>query len=464
MADIESLIQAGESETVEFKETWRDSDALRELAVFANTRGGTLLVGVADDSSVVGWHGTGGNLDALTNKIADGLRLHPTLMRVETVQGENVLRIEVAPSTVPISYRGRYFQRVGRTAREVPPDELPRFLMQRTSITWDALPAGMPLDAVSQVHLSRFIRSANTRLPQANASEDPAQLLGKLDLLTDDDPTRAAVLLFGEKPQALVFAAHVRMGRFKDDITIVDEATIKGTLFEQLDAVMQRFRQYLQVRYEIPTEAGEREGLEMARRREVWEYPLEALREAVVNALVHRDYMALGNIEIRVYDDQVIISNPGSLPEGMTLEELKKPLHASVQRNPLLAQTFYYAGLVERWGTGTARLIHACLQHGLPEPAFEVSPQRFTILFRKDVFAEDHLRKMGLTARQIQLFKYASESGSIDNATARQLTGVSESTALRDLRGMEEQGLLQRTGPTGRETRYVLSSNPPNPS
>jgi ATP-dependent DNA helicase RecG len=82
--------------------------------------------------------------------------------------------------------------------------------------------------------------------------------------------------------------------------------------------------------------------------------------------------MALGNIEIRVYDDQVIISNPGSLPEGVTLEELKKPLHASVQRNPLLAQTFYYAGLVERWGTGAEAVSRRCQGDVAPGRRYEV--------------------------------------------------------------------------------------------
>src|SRR5690554_3025871 len=201
--------------------------------------------------------------------------------------------------------------------------------MRRTGSTWDALPAEADLKSIDPEHLRRFIIMAGSRLPQADFNENPLQFLRKLDLLKDDAPARAAMLLFGKYPQVVSFAAHVRIGRFKDDITILDETAIKGTLFEQLDGVMNRFRQYIQVRYEVPSEAGSREGLEMAQRQEIWEYPLEALREGVINALIHRDYFLLGNIEIRVYDDQIVISSPGGLPDGVQLDELKQPLHTS---------------------------------------------------------------------------------------------------------------------------------------
>ena len=349
MPDAQTLVQDGESGTVEFKERWSDPSALRELAAFANTSGGTLLVGVGDDGSIVGWQD--GDLDALANKITDSLRLHPSELQVEEVDHERVLVVSVPEAQGPVAYRGRYYHRVGATTREIPPGELARFLTKRSGQTWDALPSGQSVEALSHEELQRFIRRSADRLPAAEPDERVEDLLHKLDLLAEDgSPSRAALLLFSGNPQAFAFSAHVRIGRFKDDITIVDETAIKGTLFDQLDGAMRQFRQYLEVRYEIPEDAKGQEGLEIAERREVWTYPLAALREAVVNALIHRDYAALGNIEIRVYDDQLIVSSPGGLPEGITLEELKQPRHASIQRNPRLAQTFYYAGYVERWG------------------------------------------------------------------------------------------------------------------
>lgn len=455
MSDLLSRIRAGESETTEFKERWADRSALRELAAFANTRGGTLLVGVADDGDVVAWEES--DLDALASKIADSLRLHPTELRTEETGGKEVLVVSVPEAQAPVAYRGRYYHRVGATTREIPPGELTRFLAKRAGQTWDALSSDRPIDEVSDEALRQFIGRAEDRLPAARPVEDARSLLQKLDLLAENGaPMRAALLLFGRSPQALSFAAHVRMGRFKDDITIVDEAALKGTLFDQLDAVMRRFRQYLEVRYEISGEDEGKEGLEAARRKEVWTYPLEALREAAVNALVHRDYAALGNIEIRVYDDRVVVSSPGGLPEGITLEELKEPRHASIQRNPRLAQTFYYAGLVERWGTGTTRIAEACRERGLPEPTFETSTGRFTVTFLQDPYTEERLKEEGLSDRQVLIMRQAKEEGSISNAEVRELTGVSERTALRDLSALEEEGFLRRVQETGRGTRYEL--------
>lgn len=458
MPNVFSLMQEGESETVEFKEQWRDESALKELAAFSNARGGTLLVGVADDGRVVGWNGSEDALDALASKIADSLRVHPTDLRTEAVEGRQVLLVRVPQARTPVAYRGRYHRRVGATTREIPPDELTRFLTRRTGQTWDALPAGRPVDDVSGEALRRFIQRAEDRLPAARPEEPTRSLLQKLDLLAEDGvPARAAFLLFGEAPQALAFSAHVRMGRFKDDITIVDEAAFKGTLFDQLDSVMRRFRQYLEVRYEIPGEAAGEEGLEAARRREVWTYPLEALREATVNALIHRDYAALGNVEIRVYDDRVIVTSPGGLPEGITLGELKEPRHASIQRNPRLAQVFYYAGLVERWGTGTARITQACLDRGLPEPEFEASANRFSVTFLQDLYTEERLREQGLSDRQVQAVLHAREHGSVDNAALQELADISKRTASRDLSDLEGRGILRRIGQTGKGTRYEVA-------
>ncbi|NBB87915.1 MAG: transcriptional regulator [Bacteroidetes bacterium] len=457
MSNAATLIPVGESETVEFKEQWVDRSALRELAAFANTSGGTLLIGVADDGSVVGWKGN--DLDALANKITDSLRLHPSKLHFDTVDREPVLVVSVPEAQQPVAYRGRYYHRVGATTREIPPAELARFLTKRSGQTWDALPSGQSLEAVSREDLQHFVRRSADRLPVADPDEPIEDLLAKLDLLAQDgSPSRAALLLFGENAQALAFSAHVRMGRFKDDITIVDEKPIKGTLFDQLDGAMRQFRQYLEVRYQIPEETEGQEGIEMAERREVWTYPLAAMREAVVNALIHRDYAVLGNIEIRVFDGQLTVSSPGGLPEGITLEELKQPRHASIQRNPRLAQTFYYAGFVERWGTGTTRIAEACQKQGLPVPEFESSAERFTVTFRKDPYTEARLQEMGFNERQILAVRYAQEHGHIDNATLQELANVTKRTASRDLSDLTDRDILRKVGQTGKGTYYEPTS------
>jgi ATP-dependent DNA helicase RecG len=271
---------------------------------------------------------------------------------------------------------------------------------------------------------------------------------------------RAAVLLFGADPQRLFPMAQVHLGRFGANGSILDDRRIMGDLFGQLDGVMLRLRDYLQVRLEIPNAPAIR-GLEDLQRREIWEYPLDALREAMVNALIHRDYTALGDIQIRVSVDRLDIWNPGGLPAGLSSDDLRREGHVSRPRNPLLAQVFYYAGLVEGWGTGTTRMIAACRTQGLPDPEFLEEAGGLRVTFRADPYAPDRLRAMGLNERQIRALAQlwsAHPQGDLTNQAYQHLTGTSRATASRDLEDLSVRGLLKRIGRTGRGTRYVLDT------
>lgn len=199
----------------------------------------------------------------------------------------------------------------------------------------------------------------------------------------------------------------------------------------------------------MPSEIHGQPGLQSFQRKEVWEYPLDALREAVVNALVHRDYFESSmDIMLRVYDDQVVITNPGGLPQGITIEEIKRRNHPSVPRNPMLAQVFYYAQLVERWGTGTSKMIELCQNHGIPAPEFEDSRSWFQVTFTKDTYNKERLLQMGLTDRQIQAILLVKQKGSITNKEYQELTRASRRTATRDLSELVERGLLEQAGRT----------------
>lgn len=454
MQQLSDLIQNHETEQVEFKEAWQDNTALRSLAAFANTHGGMLIVGVDDKSQVVGWPGNSKELEARTTQIVNSLRTQPSSIRVEEVDGKRVLIIEVKSSQTPVAYRGRYYRRVGNTTQEVPPEELGYFLMQRSGISWDAMPSTFDIGTIDRAQVEHFIQLAQERLPQISNAEETVSILQKLQLLTDGQPTQAAILLFAKTESFPVLMPRVHMGRFKDSITILDNKFVGGSLFQQLDQVMQLFRQYLQVRFEIPTQAGDKTGIEAIQRREIWDFPLDALREAVINALIHRDYMSQATIDIRVYDDEVIISNPGALPEGLTIEDLKQEEHDSLPRNPLIAQIFYYASLVERWGSGTTRMIHACQAQGLPDPEFTTKSHQFKITFRQYLTDKDLLAK-GLNSRQVTAIRYLQEHGEITNRLYRELTEVSDESARTDLRDLVQKGLLVTKG-EGRSTHYVL--------
>jgi ATP-dependent DNA helicase RecG len=220
-----------------------------------------------------------------------------------------------------------------------------------------------------------------------------------------------------------------------------------------VDGVMDRFRSMLAVRFEIRAREASLEGIQ---RQEIWEYPLEALREALVNALCHRDYIMSADIQIRVYDDQLCMWSPGVLPQTLTPEQLYEPQHQSVLRNPLIAQVFYYAGYIERWGSGTTRILSLCAAQGLPQPRFEEYSGGVAVTFYQDAYTPSLLQKRGLNERQIQAVLYVKEQGRITNAEYQSLTGAARSTLRRDMDGLIQENIFVREGKTGRGTYYRM--------
>jgi len=398
---------------------------------------------------------------AIINQIVEILGVRPAVS-VQTEQGKPVLVIEVKPSAILVACRGRYYQRIGNTTREIPAEQLGRYFIAKLGVQWDSVTNGYPLGQIDPAAVRRFLELARNRLPFARGEESVEGVLQKLDLIHDGKITRGAVLLFSKNPQAQFISAQIHMGRFKDDITIIDDKLLKGNLFSQLEGAVQLFRTYLQVRYEFEGTSREEEPLSAMQRKEIWDYPIEALREAVINALIHRDYFQAGQeIQIRVYDDRVVITNPGSLPEGMTVDELKREGHRSLPRNALLAQVFYYGELLEKWGTGTSRMIALCRKHGIPEPEFSAHPDWFSVTFTKDLYTDERLLALGLSDRQVKAVRYVKEHGTITNKEYRELTGMSPRAALRELNDLCTREIFVKQGTTGRSTVYVFIKNKP---
>lgn len=180
----------------------------------------------------------------------------------------------------------------------------------------------------------------------------------------------------------------------------------------------------------------------------------------MINALIHRDYGALGEeVQVRVYDDRIVISNPGELLPGLRVADLLEEQHRSILRNPGLAQAFYYAGLLEKWGTGTTRMAAACREQGLPAPAFDSRDDRFSVTFEQDPFSTPRLRARGLSERQVTAIAAMRGRETITNRDYREITGVTDRTALRDLSDLVTRGVLVRLAGAGRAATYGLASD-----
>lgn len=191
-------------------------------------------------------------------------------------------------------------------------------------------------------------------------------------------------------------------------------------------------------------------------RREKYEYPPDAVKEAIVNAIVHRDYSSTGNVQVRVFDDRIEMWNPGRLPEGWTVENLKEE-HDSIPKNPLIANQFFLIKLIEKWGTGTNDMINECINWGLPEPEFEFTGTSLVVTFKKAKLSEEILQALRLNERQKKAWEYVLINKKITNEDYRGLfPNISGETARLDFIDLVNKDILKKVGRT-KGVYYVLS-------
>ena len=295
-----------------------------------------------------------------------------------------------------------------------------------------------------------FVRSARDerQFPLPVAAE-PEDVLAHLHLLGDGKPTHAGVLLFGRDVQRFFPAAEVRCMHFHGTEVARPAPfyrVFKGTLFEQVDLALDF------VLSKINREIGTRE--RSARAPERYELPPNAVREAIVNAVAHRDYTSAGAVQVSVFSDRVEVRNPGELPRDWTIERLLEP-HGSVARNARICEALFLTRYIEKYGTGTLMIVRECREHGLAEPGFAQSSGEFVTTLWREWFSPELLGRMGLSARQQAAVMAARREGGITNARYQEVAKVARTSAKRDLDDLVRRGLLIRAG-SGRGARYEL--------
>ena len=229
---LDQLLTEIETRELEFKE--KPNPALyKTLSAFSNTNGGVAFVGVSDKKEIIGYRCSNADLKELSDTIVNKLAIHPVIEPVRC-EGKTVLRIDVKKSKNPVAYEGRYYTRVGNTTRLLDIEELKEFII--SSIEWDSLPSQHSLADIDEETVRLFVRQAKSagRLPVADEREPVVTILTRLGLMTGDQLTNAAFLLFGKKPEEPYLSdAVLRIGRFKDGATIIGDRWIAGNLFLQ---------------------------------------------------------------------------------------------------------------------------------------------------------------------------------------------------------------------------------------
>ena len=445
--EIKEILSSPEGRCLELKEEFNDN-ALKTISAFANTAGGLLVIGISNDRVIKGINISDSILEKISNTIVDNLGISPEI-EILKEDGERVIVIKVQKSRIPISFKGRYYKRVGNTTREMNSEEL-RAFFQRT-IEWDYLTDDYSFDEIDEDTVRYFLKRAiaSGRLRVFSGEESLEEVFERLLLSKNGKITNGALMLFGKNPQKYFLNATVRVVRMKDDITIIGDRIIDGNLFKQLEKAEEAIKSFINVRYEITGEL---------QRKEIWDYPLVAIREVLVNALVHRDYFKW-NVEtqIKVYDDFIYFFNVGGLPQDLPFEKLFEP-HPSYPRNPLIAYIFYLSGIIERVGSGIQRILDSFKKAGLPEPEFDANEHSFTVIFRKDIYNEENLRKLGLNERQIKAVMYVKEKGRITNREYQEINNCSRNTATNDLKDLVREGILKESGKKGAGAYYIIAS------
>ncbi len=435
-----------ENQNTEFKESWQE-DNFKAICAFANTSGGKLYIGVADNGNVVGVQDIQRLLVDLPNKIINKFAIFPSI--VENQQnGNHYLEIIIEPSSVAISYNGRYYIRSGSTTRELSGSSLSDFLQRKLGRTWDGIASYDYNDAlIDSDTVSKFKNRAKERIPSIEFEKNNKDILDKLYLLSENEIKNAGILLFYNNPQSVFIQSKIKIGKFNDEANIEFQDIIQGNLFKQVIDILT----VLDGKFLKRIVFFEKDSVE---RKDVLEYPLEALRESIFNAIVHKDYTVNTDIQIKIYNDKLIISNAGTLPAEIPITNLNT-FHISLPRNPYIADAFQKAGYIEAWGRGTNKIIQSCVDAGLPEPEFNNENNVFTVTLFKDRFTENNLRRAGFNERQISAVAYVKTNQYITNREYRDLNKVSDETARTELNDLVDKRVFTTKG-RGRSHSYVL--------
>lgn len=286
------------------------------------------------------------------------------------------LEITTEPYPFPVSYKGQYHIRSGSTKQELKGTALDKFLLRKQGKHWDSVPIPhVSVNDLEQNIFELFRKKAikNKRLETNILDDTFEQLLDKLHLSENDYLTRASILLFHNNPEKFITGAYIKIGYFKTDEDLLFQDVINGDLFSQVEKTMDLLlTKYLKAAIKY----------ERIYRVEEYAYPEPALREALINAVVHKDYSSGNPIQISIYDDKIMIWNEGQLPQKWTVDKLKQK-HSSIPYNPDIASTFFRAGMIEAWGRGTIKILDECKAKGLPEPIFKYDTPGFWIIFNK---------------------------------------------------------------------------------
>lgn len=436
-----------ESQNIEYKESWRD-EYLKWLCGFANAQGGTIYIGIDDAGNVVGVKDVKKLMEDIPNKIQSGLGIVADVNK-HTKDGKDYLEIKVDPSSYPISYHGEFHYRSGATKQQLTGIALTEFITKKTGVRWeDVTVDGITVDDLDAESFKIFRREAlrSKRMTEAELNISNEELLSKLKLISNGKLKRSAVLLFYGDPSIVQVGSFVKVGKFTNG-TVEYHDDLEGSLLSTADKIVDLiYLKYLKAKITY----------EHDRRVETYPFARNAIREAIYNAIAHNCYMYGTPIQIRIEEEQIIISNRCILPEGWTAETLMQP-HDSIPYNPDIANVFYRAGYIETWGQGIQKICDECKALGAELPKYEIIGTGLRVYFpalksalidqpktpNRHGVGKDVGLEVGLAEKIIDLILKDSE---IKMSEMAEKLEVTTRTVEREMKKLRESGRVVRVG------------------
>jgi ATP-dependent DNA helicase RecG len=460
---IKSLVAQKESHTLEFKKsTTQLKAAFETLCAFLNEQGGTVLIGVTDSGKIAGQDVTDNTRQEIArelNKIEPPAQI--TVDYVLTDNGKRVIVLQAtAGSYVPHVYDGRPFQRNQSTTIKMAQHRYEQLLVKRGQLNyaWDELPAAdYGIDSLDHEEIRRTIRQGieANRISEKALTEEITDILKRLRLLRNGRLTNAAVVLFAKDVQPNYPQCHVKMARFKGTSKtgeFIDNQSLYGNAFLILSEASAFIKRHLSI-----ASFYQEDRLERIDKPAL---PTLAIREGLINAICHRDYAnRSSSISIAIYDDRLEIWNYGLLPSELTIKDLKGK-HESHPRNKLIAEIFYNRGLIEKWGTGTTKMIDICKADDIPAPEFEEYSGGLSVTFamepaRATTKVEEAFGP--LTAIQQEIIEILTTQGSLSpsHIITKLKAPIPERTLRYHLLTLKKLGIVGTHGHT-KATRWFI--------
>ena len=439
---INILIKEGEGLTVEFKEHFT-ARIDEDMVAFANTKGGIILLGVRDDRTIAGENLTN-DLKARINSIARNCAPH---IQTKIKHFQSIVAIEVQQGEEkPYSCASGYFRRLDGTTQKMSNHELRTMFQEHEKISFEEKTnRSVSWKDISREKIRNFLKEADISIRKII----PQNILTSLSLVQKGRITNAGALMFASKVEKFIPHAESIFAAFKgtDKTNIYDRNDVKDDLLIQFNEAVAFLKKHLNVRSEI-------RGFD---RSDIYEIPLDALREAVVNAIVHRNYTINGtSIYVRIFDDRVEIENPGGLPNGITKRDFAK---SSVRRNPIIADLFNRMGKVERMGSGIDRMRNLMRDAGLKEPVFEMD-EFFRVTFYRDPrysLKADSFEKVRATSEKTRgntrektrekIIRSLKANPEITMERLAEIVGISSKGVEWQINKLKEDGVVRRIGP-----------------